>query len=109
MSPPITNHQARTLGAALLAGLCVCAAWPARADDLEREKLARIAGELKVVEQMVDQAQQSAQSYQPTGQVRFRYDWLDRDLQMIREGIEQQIDAPRQPRPVPPLRGDYRY
>jgi RAQPRD family integrative conjugative element protein len=40
--------------------------------------------------------------------VRFRYEWLKRDLQMMRQGIEQHLDAPRQPRPVPPLRGDYR-
>ena len=29
-------------------------------------------------------------------------------LQMLREGVERHTDAARQPRPVPPLRGDYR-
>ena len=54
---------------------------------------------------MVAKAAQDA----PTGQrVKFRYDWLERDLQMLREGIERHADAPRQPRPVPALRGDYR-
>jgi RAQPRD family integrative conjugative element protein len=97
----------RSAAATLLAALCLAAALPARADDLEREKLARIASELQNVQAMVEDARQSAQE-RPSGQVQFRYDWLERDLQMMREGIEQHIDAPRQPRPVPPLRGDYR-
>ena len=33
---------------------------------------------------------------------------VQRDLQMLREGVERHADAARQPRPVPPLRGDYR-
>ena len=45
----------------------------------------------------------------PTGQrVKFRYDWLQNDLEMLREGIKRHVDSARQPRPVPPLRGDYR-
>ena len=74
-------------------------------DEAEREQLARIAHEIERVQSMVASAAQAA----PTGQrVKFRYDWLERDLQMLREGIERHADAPRQPRPVPPLRGDYR-
>jgi RAQPRD family integrative conjugative element protein len=42
------------------------------------------------------------------GRVRFRFDWLGRDLALVRRGIEDHADAPRQPRPVPALRGDYR-
>lgn len=81
-------------------------AWADVADDeLERERLARIAAEIEQVQRLVDEAEKSA----PTGQrVKFRYDWLLRDLQLLREGVVTHVDAPRQPRPVAPLRGDYR-
>jgi len=95
--------MSRLLSAALVsAGACL----PAAADDeLEREKLARIAHELERVQAMVSEASQIA----PTGQrVKFRYDWLQRDLELMRSGIVQHVDSPRQPRPVAPLRGDYR-
>ena len=98
-----------TLLAAMGVLATLVAALPACADEgQEREQLARISSELQIVEQMAEQAQQSAQSSQPSGYVRFRYDWLERDLEMMRQGIEDHLDAPRQPRPVPPLRGDYR-
>ena len=75
------------------------------ADDAEREDLARIDYELERVQAMVAQAKLRA----PTGQrVRFQYDWLQRDLSLVRQGIDDHLEAPRQPRPVPPLRGDYR-
>lgn len=73
--------------------------------DTERESLARIASEIERVQVMVSEAAQTA----PTGErVKFRYDWLLRDLGQLREGITSHVDAPRQPRPAPPLRGDYR-
>ena len=73
--------------------------------DTERENLARISSELERVQAMVKDAADRA----PSGQrVKFRYDWLMQDLQMLREGVADHVDAPRQPRPVPPLRGDYR-
>ncbi len=74
-------------------------------DELEREKLARIAHELESVQALVADAERTA----PTGQrVKFRYDWLLKDLEMLRQGVVTHADAPRQPRPVAPLRGDYR-
>ena len=92
---------------ALLASAAATAATAVHAgdDDTEREMLARIAHELQLVQAMVTDAARSAP---PTGRVKFRYDWLERDLQLLREGVMQHVDAPRQPRPVPPLRGDYR-
>lgn len=94
--------------AARLLCLCACAAgaMSAHADDeMEREKLARIVGEIQRVQVMVTEASKTT----PTPQrVRFRYDWLQRDLDLMRQGIEQHIEAPRQPRPVPPIRGGYR-
>ncbi len=82
------------------------AALPARADDdSEREQLARISHELVQLQAMVADAGRRVPA---TQRVRFRYEWLQRDLEMVRQGIDEHIDAPRQPRPVPPLRGDYR-
>lgn len=82
------------------------AAQPARADDdAEREQLARISHELLQLQAMVADA---GRRLPGTQRVRFRYDWLQRDLELVRQGIDDHIDAPRQPRPVPALRGDYR-
>lgn len=94
----------------LLLGLVLCALGAARSahadDDSERDELARISYELQRVQQMAAEAAKRA----PAGQrVRFRYDWLVRDLEMVRQGVEDHADAPRQPRPVAPLRGDYRH
>jgi len=74
-------------------------------DDAEREALARISYEIQRVQIMVAEASKQAPS---SPRVRFRYDWLQRDLDLMRQGIEAHADAPRQPRIVPPLRGDYR-
>jgi RAQPRD family integrative conjugative element protein len=73
--------------------------------DLERETLARLAGELLLLQAEVHDAARSA----PTmARVQFRYDWLESDLELIERGIRDHLDAPRQPRTVMPLRGDYR-
>lgn len=101
-------NNARALFAVLTITILAttASAWASVTDDeLERERLAHIANEIAEVQNMVVQAEQSA----PTGQrVKFRYDWLQRDLDLLRQGITSHMDAPRQPRPVTPLRGDYR-
>ena len=74
-------------------------------EDAQREALARIAHELTRLEQLAADAQRQQDV---NGRVRFRFDWLGRDLALVRRGIEDHADAPRQPRPVPVLRGDYR-
>lgn len=102
-----TVHQLRAASALAVFAVLVAAAPAARAndDDTEREALARISYELARVQQMVAEASKRA----PQGQrVRFRYDWLTRDLDLLRQGVEDHADAARQPRPVTPLRGDYR-
>lgn len=78
-----------------------------RADaDAEREALARLVQELAALEPLIVEAAQSAD---PDARIRFQYDWLRQDLRSIRRGIEAHIEAPRsEPRPFPPLRGDYR-
>lgn len=77
-----------------------------RADaDSEREALARIAHELQRLQVEVAQAAKTADS---TARVKFRYDWLAKDLELVQRGVTDHLDASRQPRPVPPLAGDYR-
>ena len=74
--------------------------------DAEREMLARIVHELEILEPLIVEAEAAAD---PDARIRFRYDWLKKDLDKIRQGIEQHIDAPRaEPRAAAPLRGDYR-
>ena len=80
---------------------------PAYGDaDGERETLARIIHELEILEPLLAEAKAVAD---PEARIRFRYDWLKKDLERIRQGIQEHIDAPRaEPRVVAPLRGDYR-
>ena len=93
----------------LLAGM-LAAVMPlhlARADaEGEREQLARVIHELQAIEPLLRAAESQAN---PDARVRFRYDWLRQDLQRVRSGIQEHINAPRaEPRSFPPLRGDYR-
>jgi len=92
--------------AAALTVLLALTASGARADaDSEREALARIAQELQRLQLQVAE---SAKSADTTARVKFRYDWLEKDLELVLRGVTDHLDAPRQPRPVPPLAGDYR-
>lgn len=101
------NHSILRIGILMGLGVFALQALPVRADaDAEREALARLVHELKALEPLINEASQAAD---PDARVRFQYDWLRQDLAMIRRGIEAHIEAPRaEPRPVPPLRGDYR-
>ncbi len=74
--------------------------------DAERETLARIKHELELLAPLLAEAEAAAD---PDARIHFRYDWLKKDLERVRQGIEEHIDAPRaEPRLVAPLRGDYR-
>jgi len=74
--------------------------------DGERAALARIIHELQAIDPLITEAASQAS---PDARVRFQYDWLRQDLDRIRLGIQEHIDAPRsEPRTFPPLRGDYR-
>lgn len=90
--------------AAIAASLCSPLTVQADA-DAEREQLAKIANEIDRVNALVAEASRNQAT---TARVKFRYDWLQKDLSLMKAGIEDHLDAPRQPRPVPPLRGDYR-
>lgn len=73
--------------------------------DVERERLANLAQEVAYLRHQVADAARQAPG---ATRVQFRYDWLDRDLELIQRGIQEHFDAPRQPRPVAPLKGSYR-
>lgn len=74
--------------------------------DAEREALARLVHELETLEPLIEEAVRAAD---PDARIRFQYNWLRQDLAIVRRGIEEHLEAPRaEPRPVPPLRGDYR-
>lgn len=82
------------------------AALSASADlDNEREQLASISNELALLQERVLTAAKTADA---TGRVRFQYEWLAKDLELVRRGVDDHLDAPRQPRVIPPLKGDYR-
>lgn len=102
-TPRRTRAVVLGTAAVLVTALCGPAA---RADeDAQRESLARIAYELSRLEQL---AAEGSKQQEANARTRFRFDWLARDLALVRRGIEDHADAPRQPRPVPALRGDYR-
>lgn len=73
--------------------------------DVERERLANLTQEITYLRRQVADASKQAPG---AARVQFRYDWLDRDLELIQQGIQEHLDAPRQPRPIPPLKGNYR-
>jgi RAQPRD family integrative conjugative element protein len=104
-----TGPNALRHASILLAGI-LAAVVPlnlARADAQgERESLARAIHELQAVEPLLQSSESQAN---PDARVRFRYDWLRQDLQRMRLGIQEHINAPRaEPRSFPPLRGEYR-
>lgn len=95
--------------ALLPAALAMLVLWPALGvgdTDAEREALVRLVQELDTLAPLIAEAEAQAS---PDTRIRFRYDWLRQDLDKIRRGITDHLDAPRpEPRSVPPLRGDYR-
>jgi RAQPRD family integrative conjugative element protein len=102
------SHTKFTVGPrVVIVAAMLCIAGPAHADpDAEREALARLIHELQVLESLIETAESQAL---PDARIRFRYDWLRRDLRRVRDGIQDHIEAPRnEPRRFPPLRGDYR-
>jgi len=74
-------------------------------DDAERENLARISYELNQLQRMISDAAKEAET---SGGARFRYDLLARDLRLVRAGVDDHLQRPRQPQRVQPLAGDYR-
>ena len=95
-----TSWRAAVVAIGLLVGAAQALA------DAEREALARLIHEIEALAPLTETAESQAS---PDARIRFRYDWLRQDLERIRAGIQEHIDAPRtEPRTFPPLRGDYR-
>lgn len=93
------------LGLFLLVTLSPVTAWTADPDS-ERAALARLIHDIEALEPLVREAEGHADY---DARVRFRYDWLREDLERVRMGIREHMNAPRaMPREIPPLRGDYR-
>lgn len=93
--------------AAIIVLSALLSAAPVFADaDAERETLAHLIHEIEALAPLIETAESQAS---PDSRIRFRYDWLRQDLDRIRAGIQEHIDAPRtEPRTITPLRGDYR-
>lgn len=99
----MTGHQLTT--ATLLSMAIIAPAALADADG-ERAMLARLLQEIALLEPLIARSEAEAD---PDARIHFQYDWLRQDLERVRAGIQAHLDAPRNtPRPVPPLRGDYR-
>ncbi|WP_419604029.1 RAQPRD family integrative conjugative element protein [Thiolapillus sp.] len=74
--------------------------------DTEREYLMRLTQEIDALAPLIEAAEENADK---SRRIRFRYDWLRRDLARIREGLLEHATADQaEPRRYPPLRGDYR-
>ncbi len=74
--------------------------------DAEKTALNDLITEIKALNDLIERAEKEADE---TARIRFRYDWLRRDLKFVRRGIQDHLDAPTtQPRQFEPLQGDYR-
>ena len=75
--------------------------------ERERTELAGLVKEIDFLLQRVDEIQ--SQESNPTGRLRFQYPDLRRDLERMREGISDYIEADLQiGRTFTPLSGSYR-
>ncbi len=89
-----------------LVTLLLMSAGTGHASESEHDVLARIAHEIELLEPLIAEAEMRAD---PGARIKFRYDWLRQDLDRVRRGILDHVEAPRpEPRRVAPLRGDYR-
>ena len=74
--------------------------------DTERAALSQLVDEINGLSKLIDRAEQAAN---PTARIQFQYNWLRRDLKLVRQGIEAHFETPSsEPREFEPLQGDYR-
>ena len=90
-----------------LAMVCAICAPVYHADTVaEHKALQQIVKELNQLDKLIDKAEREAN---PSERIRFRYDWLRRDLKLVKDGIQDHLDGPStEPRTFDPLQGDYR-
>lgn len=71
----------------------------------ERKFLAQVSQEIAQLDSLIKRAERARS---PDERLQFRYDWLRKDLQLVRDGIESYIsDYHLTPRSFPPLKGEY--
>ena len=87
--------------------LVALATGPNADTDAEREALAQLIHELQSLELIITRAEREADSQ---ARIKFRYDWLRKDLETVIDGIEDHLDTPSlvDSEAFPVLRGDYR-
>lgn len=97
----------RTIRTLCLALACAICAPIYHADTVaEHKALQQIVKELKQLDKLIDKAEREAN---PSERIRFRYDWLRRDIKLMKDGIQDHLDGPStEPRTFEPLQGDYR-
>ena len=83
-------QHAKVLGS--IVGLLLLANTALADPDGERDALARLIHEIEALQPLIATAESQAS---PDARIRFRYDWLRQDLERIRAGIQEHIDAPR--------------
>lgn len=72
---------------------------------LENQELAKIQLTLRSINPMINKAEEQQVKNQ---RIRFRYDWLRRDLASIQRGIQDKLHGVLvEPRSFKPIRGDY--
>ena len=101
-----SEHIYSSIAHFALAIVLVFAAAALQADrDAERSALSRLAIEIERLEPLIERAKNESE---PNARVRFRYDWLRRDLNEVKTGIDAYLtDAEFTPRTFDSLQGEY--
>lgn len=102
------GHNHSFLAPITLAIALVLSAATMQADrDAERTALTRLIAEIERLEPLIAHAESESES---NDRVSFRYDWLRRDLDEVKSGIEAFLtDAEFTPRSFEPLQGEYHH
>lgn len=100
------GHKHSFLIPVTLASVLLLSAATMQADrDSERAALSRLVAEIERLEPLIARAESEQDVHD---RVRFRYDWLRRDLTEIKSGVEAFLnDAEFTPRTFEPLQGAY--
>ena len=99
----LTKHLQFT---AIIVAVCLLNTSIGSNTDAERAALMQLVDEIEGLAAIIDRAEKAAN---PTSRIQFQYDWLRRDLKLVRQGIEAHFETPNsEPRQFEPLQGDYR-
>lgn len=100
------GHKHSFMGPIALALILLLFAVTMQADrDAERAALTRLVAEIERLEPLIARAENAREVHD---RVRFRYDWLRRDLAEVKSGVETFLnDTEFTPRTFEPLQGAY--